>query len=80
MYKSKGEEFITSECDFEIIVPANIDEESFINDIDEEKVSTMMKIGLRSLKKFENKTQHNSGGPNMPHQGVARRVRHLQNA
>lgn len=67
VYKSKGEEFITSECDFEIVVPANIDEESFINDIDEEKVSTMMKIGLRSLKKFENKTQHNSGGPNMPH-------------
>jgi hypothetical protein len=40
----------------------------------------MMKIGLKSLKKFENKSLNNSGGPNMPHQGVARRVRHLQNA
>ena len=55
MYKNNGEEFMTSECDFEILIPANIDEESFINDMDEEKVSTMMKIGLRSLKKFENK-------------------------
>lgn len=53
---------MTSECDFEIIVPTNLDEESLINDIDEEKVSTMMKIGLRSLKKFENKSLNNSGG------------------
>ncbi len=59
VFKNTGEDFMTSECDFEIIVP--VDEESFINDIDEEKISTMMKIGLRSLKKFENKTSGNNG-------------------
>ncbi len=35
-----------------------------------------MKIGLKSLKKFENKTSDGT----LPFQGVARRVRHLQNA
>ncbi len=58
-------------------MPRNIDEETFINEMDEEKLSTMMKIGLRSLKKFENKATNNNVSPNMPHQGVARRVRHL---
>jgi hypothetical protein len=58
-------------------VPRNNEEESFINEMDEEKLSTLMKIGLRSLKKFENKATNNNVSPNMPHQGVARRVRHL---
>lgn len=61
VFKNTGEDFMTTECDFEVIVPASMDEESFINDIDEEKISTMMKIGLRSLKKFEKKTTSNDG-------------------
>lgn len=61
VFRNTGEDFMASEDNFEIIVPVNMDEESFINDIDEEKISTMMKIGLRSLKKFENKTSGNNG-------------------
>ena len=48
-------------------MPRNIDEETFINEMDEEKLSSMMKIGLRSLKKFENKATNNNVSPNMPH-------------
>jgi hypothetical protein len=35
MFKNPGEDFMTTECDFEIVIPANIDEESFLNEIDE---------------------------------------------